>query len=107
MTANPMIDQLAAEVRRRQASRSAAVRRQSRNDANREADEFRRDLPYVPDEVLGAVLLRAAVYAGAIWQTRHGSTAREVSDALAAAGERLYHHAQVRDAPASDESGEP
>jgi hypothetical protein len=47
-------------------------------------------------EVLGAVLLRAAVLANSVWQQTHGATALDAANALAAAGERLYHHPETR-----------
>lgn len=91
MTVTPEIDQLAAEVRRRSAHLSPAVRKQNR----RTAETIAADLPGIPPEHVGAVLLRAAVLAAHVFQADPGASARDVGNVLGAAGQRLYHQAQT------------
>lgn len=89
MTVSPEIDQLAAEVRRRSAHLDPATRKQNR----RTAETIAADLPGIPAEHVGAVLLRAAVLASHVFQANPGASARDVGNVLGAAGQRLYHQA--------------
>jgi hypothetical protein len=90
---NPEIDQLAAEVRKR----AGAQLPEGRRLAKQIAADFHRDLDGVPDEHAGATLLRAAVFARNAFRANPKASALDISNALAAAGERLFHHPQTRD----------
>lgn len=91
MTVSSQIDALAAEVRRRSAHQSPAARKQVRKTV----ETFAADLPGIPPEHVGAVLLRAAVFASHMFQANPGTSARDVANELGAAGQRLYHQAQT------------
>lgn len=88
MTTNPIIDQYAAEIRKRLGAATPAMRKQAKQIAG----DFRRDLDGIPDEHLGAALLRAAAFATNLFQANPGASARDLANMLGAAGERLYHH---------------
>lgn len=92
MTASPLIDQYAADVRQRLAAKSAADRAGIRRIARRAAGDIRSDLPGISDQQLGAVLLRVAGFAQNIQRAQPGASVREVAGLLEAAGELLYHH---------------
>lgn len=95
---NPEIDQLAAEVRKRAGAQTPAGRKL----AKQIAADFHRDLTGIPDEHSGAVLLRAANYAKNVFVAHPDSSALDISNALAAAGERLFHHPASHDEPAAE-----
>lgn len=97
MTANPLIDQYAADVRRRHAAKPATARTEIRRIARRAAEEIRKDLPEVDDATLGAVILRVAAFAHNLGQAQPGASAREVAGLLDAAGEHLFHHSAACD----------
>lgn len=92
MSASPLIDQLAADVRTRHAAKPPKARVEIRRTARRAAAEIRRDLPDLTDEQVGAVLLRISVFADNLAQAQPGASARGVAGLLAVAGEHLYHH---------------
>jgi hypothetical protein len=92
---NPEIDQLAAEVRKR----AGAQLPEGRRLAKQIAGDFHRDLEGISDEHIGAVLLRAAVFAKNVYTAHPKSTALDLSNALGAAGERLFHHPTPHDNP--------
>lgn len=95
---NPLIDQLAADVRERLGAQLPAARKVARQIAA----DFRRDLPDIPDEVIGAVLLRAMSFAKNQFVADPSTTAGTVANALGAAGERLFHHPEARDEASAD-----
>lgn len=95
---NPEIDQLAAEARRR----AGAQLPEGRRLAKQIAADFHRDLNGVPDEHVGAALLRAAVLARNAFTANPKTNALDISNALAAAGERLFHHPASHDEPAAE-----
>lgn len=100
---NPEIDQLAAEVRKRTGGQLPAGRKL----AKQIAADFHRDLDGVPDEHVGATLLRAAVFAKNAFVANPKASALDVSNAFAAAGERLFHHPATHDeASAEPDCGE-
>lgn len=88
MTANPMIDQLAADVRRRAADRPEGVTRIAEYIANRLHVELGGQLT---DEQIGAVLLCGAGAAMSLAE-EFGLSGRAVANGIAVAGEHLYHH---------------
>lgn len=92
MTANPLIDQYAADVRKRLAAKPSTVRAENRRTAKRAANEIAKDLPGVSSEQLGAVLLRVAAFTHALTQAQP-VTALHIAGLLDAAGEHLYHRA--------------
>lgn len=92
MSVSPQIDALAAEVRRRSVRQSPAAKKQTRKTA----DTFAADLPGIPPEHVGAVLLRAAVLATHLFQADPGASARDAANLLGAAGQRLYHQGAER-----------
>jgi len=87
----PQIAKLAAEIRRRGRGQSPAMKKQTRQSAA----DFHRDLPGIPDEMIGEVLLRAAVYASAVFQANPGASARDLSSLLGAIGQWMFHHPQT------------
>ena len=91
MTANPLIDQYAAQIRQRNAARPATARVGVRRLARRAAADIQKDLPGIDGQQLGAVLLRAAAFAHNLAQAQPGASARDVAGLLDAAGEWLYH----------------
>lgn len=92
MTANPLIDQYAAEVRERLGGQSKSARNVARQIAN----DVRRDLPDIPDEVIGAVMLRCAALGRNQILANQKTTADALVSALGAGGEQLYHHPKSR-----------
>lgn len=92
MSASPLIDQYAADVRRRQGAQSATARAQVRKMARRAAADIAQDVPDIDDVQLGAVLLRAAGFAHNVARANPGATVRELAALFDAAGEWLYHH---------------
>jgi hypothetical protein len=85
---SPQVDQYAAGIRKRLGAATPAMRKQARQIAG----DFRRDLDGIPDEHVGAVLLRAAGFATNLFTANPGASARDLANMLGAAGERLYHH---------------
>lgn len=84
----PQIEELAAAIRKNTARTSPLLKKQARHIA----DDFRTDLPGIPDEHIGEVLLRAAVFCANVFQHQPGASARDLANMLGAAGQRLYHH---------------
>lgn len=93
MTANPLMDQYAADVRRRHAAKNPAARREIRRIASRAAADIAKDLPGMGSEQLGAVLLRTAAFARNLVAAQPDASAMEVAGLLEAAGEFMYHQA--------------
>ena len=87
---SPQITELAAEIRRRGRGQSPAMRKQTRQSAA----DFHRDLPGIGDEVIGEVLLRAAVFASAVFKASPGASARDLANVLGAIGQYMFHHPQ-------------
>lgn len=102
MTANPLIDQYAAEVRARLGGQSPAARNVARQIAN----DIRRDLPEIPDEVIGAVMLRCAALGRNQILANQKTTASALVSALGAGGEQLYHHPRARDEDLAEPTGD-
>jgi hypothetical protein len=88
VSTNPAIDQYAAAIRQRLGAATPAMRKQAKQIAG----DFHRDLDGIPDEQIGAVLLRAAAFATNLVTANPGASARDLANMLGAAGERLYHH---------------
>lgn len=88
MTANPLIDQLAADVRLRAADRPSGVTAIAEHIAGRLHGMLTDQLT---DEQIGAVLLCAAGAAMSL-AVEFGLGGSAVANGLAVAGEQLYHH---------------
>lgn len=92
VTANPLIDQLAADVRLRSADRPSGVTAIAEHIAGRLHG-------MLTDEQIGAVLLCTAGAAMSL-AVEFGLGGSAVANGLAVAGEQLYHHlAAPGDAP--------
>lgn len=98
----PQIAELAAEIRRRSRGQSPATKKQTRQSAA----DFHRDLPGIGDEVIGEVLLRAAVFASAVFQASPGASVRDLSSLLGAIGQHMFHHPQGADTDCPDEAAD-
>lgn len=97
MTANPFTDQLAAQVRERSADRPEPVTKL----ATYIADQLSQQLPGLPDQDIGAVLLTVAGAAMSLAVEFHFD-AIAVANGIAVAGENLYHRpAPARPDPAA------
>jgi len=95
VTANDAIAQLAAEIRKNSYHQPAEVKKV----AKILAADLRADLPGIPDDVIGAVVLRASVFVNGA--ARSGLTLVGAANLLGMAGQRLYHHAGPCDEPAA------
>jgi len=83
-----MIDQLAAEVRRRSAHRPEAATRIAEFIASRLRSELGDQLT---DQQIGAVLLCSACAAMSLAK-EFGLSGRAIANGIAVAGEQVYHH---------------